>query len=589
MRPTMIQRLAMAISLAASLVLPATVLAQSNCDEADFNQDGEVNGADLTILLGYWGPCPVPSIATVTGVVRLEGGVAVANASVASDLGGSTTSGADGSFALQVPLAPGATRATIFAVTSVSGFNFQGFRMADGLLAGTTTGIGMISVSAEGGRSCPDALAWLPGIGSPGITGCTNIRVGAMAMWNDGSGQKLFVGGKFTHAGSTAASSIARWNATTGGSTPAWTALGSGINGTVWALEVFNDGTGSALYAAGAFNQAGGVAASRIAKWNGSTWSPLGSGLDGTVHALEVFDDGTGPKLYAGGEFTTAGGVDAKYIAAWNGTTWSAVGGGTNNTVYALEVGSFAPAPAGSCIFSSCGSAGSCTTVHSTPGCSDATCCCIVCIYDPNCCSVSWDAACVSLAERRCGGPRLFVGGAFTSAGGSADNRRIASWNGTSWSGFGGGVNDTVYSIALFDDGSGVGPCLFVGGDFTSAGSLTKVNRIARWDTQNWSTLGTGLSSTCEALLVHDDGTGKALYAAGSFGTAGGVEAPRVARWNGAAWSGLGVGLSEGTSYALQTYAVDPIAVPSLVVGGTFTNSGKSVQSRIARWGCQTP
>jgi hypothetical protein len=84
MRPTMIQRLAMAISLAASLVLPATVLAQSNCDEADFNQDGEVNGADLTILLGYWGPCPVPSIATVTGVVRLEGGVAVANASVTS-------------------------------------------------------------------------------------------------------------------------------------------------------------------------------------------------------------------------------------------------------------------------------------------------------------------------------------------------------------------------------------------------------------------------------------------------------------------------------------------------------------------------
>ena len=67
------------------------------------------------------------------------------------------------------------------------------------------------------------------------------------------------------------------------------------------------------------------------------------------------------------------------------------------------------------------------------------------------------------------------------------------------------------------------------------------------------------------------------------------MEAPRVARWNGAAWSGLGVGLSEGTSYALQTYAVDPIAVPSLVVGGTFTNSGNSVQSRIARWGCQTP
>lgn len=589
MRPTMIQRLAMAISFAACLLVPATALAQASCDEADFNQDGEINGADLSILLGYWGPCPVPSIATVTGVVRFDGGVAVANAAVTSSLGGSTSSGADGTFSLQVPLALGSSRATVFAVAEISGFTFQGSRMASGLAAGTTTAIGAISISTEGTRSCPEALAWLPGIGSPGITGGTNIRVGAMTIWNDGSGEKLFVGGTFTHAGSTTASSIARWNATTGGSTPAWTALGSGINGTVWALEVFDDGTGPALYAAGAFTQAGGAPASRIAKWNGSAWSPLGTGLDGTVHALEVFDDGTGPKLYAGGEFTTAGGVNAKHIAAWNGTSWSAVGGGTNNTVYALEVGSYAPSTAGDCIFAACGSTGSCTTVRSTPGCQDEECCCLVCIYDPNCCSVAWDAACVSLAQRRCGGPRLFVGGAFTSAGGSADNRRIASWNGTSWTGMGGGVNNTVYSIALFDDGSGVGPCLFVGGDFTSAGSLTEVNRIARWDTQNWSSVGGGLSSTCEALLVHDDGSGLALYAAGSFGTAGGVEASRVARWNGAAWSPLGLGLSEGTSYALQTYAVDPIAVPSLVVGGTFTNSGKSVQSRIARWGCPTP
>jgi hypothetical protein len=36
-----------------------------------------------------------------------------------------------------------------------------------------------------------------------------------------------------------------------------------------------------------------------------------------TVYALTVFDDGTGPALYAGGEFTTAGGTPASYIAAW--------------------------------------------------------------------------------------------------------------------------------------------------------------------------------------------------------------------------------------------------------------------------------
>ncbi|MFH0983162.1 MAG: hypothetical protein V2A79_16705, partial [Planctomycetota bacterium] len=57
-------------------------------------------------------------------------------------------------------------------------------------------------------------------------------------------------------------------------------------------------------------------------------WTP-GFGLPGMndyVWALTVFDDGTGPALYAGGGFTTAGGVSANYIAKWNGTQWSALG-----------------------------------------------------------------------------------------------------------------------------------------------------------------------------------------------------------------------------------------------------------------------
>jgi hypothetical protein len=84
--------------------------------------------------------------------------------------------------------------------------------------------------------------------------------------------------------------------------------------------------SGGTLYAGGDFTTAGGVAATNIAQWNGSSWSALGSGMNtyGYVNALAV----SGSTLYAGGCFTTAGGVAATNIAQWNGSSWSALGSG---------------------------------------------------------------------------------------------------------------------------------------------------------------------------------------------------------------------------------------------------------------------
>jgi len=145
--------------------------------------------------------------------------------------------------------------------------------------------------------------------------------VWALATFDDGSGggPALYAGGEFTTAGGVAANFIAKWNGSS------WSALGSGMNDWVLALATFDDGSGGgpALYAGGFFTTAGGVAATFIAKWNGSSWSALGSGMNGGsfpgVYALATFDDGSGggPALYAGGEFTTAGGVTANNIAKW--------------------------------------------------------------------------------------------------------------------------------------------------------------------------------------------------------------------------------------------------------------------------------
>ncbi len=146
-------------------------------------------------------------------------------------------------------------------------------------------------------------------------------------------GAALYVGGGFLAVGGTPANSVARWDGF------AWSALGLGITGNVYDLEVYDDdGPGprkAGLYVIGSFDFAGGVPATNIARWDGERWEslgPPGSGLGGSPNeSLAVFDaDGPGPQremLYAGGTFNTAGGLQAIGLARWDGTTWSTVPG----------------------------------------------------------------------------------------------------------------------------------------------------------------------------------------------------------------------------------------------------------------------
>src|SRR5690606_18782159 len=76
-------------------------------------------------------------------------------------------------------------------------------------------------------------------------------------------------------------------------------------------------------------------------------------------------------------------------------------------------------------------------------------------------------------------GPRLFVGGLITTAGGSPA-ARVAAWNGTSWSPLDSGTNGIIRAFATANWGTGGKPDLFVGGFFTAAFDSLDAS-LARW------------------------------------------------------------------------------------------------------------
>lgn len=149
-------------------------------------------------------------------------------------------------------------------------------------------------------------------------------RAQAFTVYDDGRGPALYAGGRFLMAGGIEAARVARWDGAS------WEALGAGVGGLVNTMAVYDDGRGRALYVGGSFSSAGGAPAQNLARWDGAAWEDVAGGTLGLVYSLAVFDDraGEGPALYVGGRFDVAGGVIASRIARWNGASWSMLASG---------------------------------------------------------------------------------------------------------------------------------------------------------------------------------------------------------------------------------------------------------------------
>jgi len=292
----------------------------------------------------------------------------------------------------------------------------------------------------------------------------------------------VYVGGEFTTAGGVSANRIAKWDGST------WSALGSGVDNTVYAIAI----SGSDVYVGGRFITAGGVTVNHIAKWDGSTWSALNIGVNDYVKVITI----SGDDLYAGGDFTSASPVWASRIAKWDGSTWSFLGSGLNNFVYAIAVSGSNVYAGG--WFKMAGG----IWVHG------------IAKWDGS----NWSALGGGIPDQyvyaiAVSGNDVYVGGNFSGVDGlSALN--IAKWDGNNWSVLGNGLSatgaDQVYSVVLS------GSDLYAAGRFTNSGAVS-ANYIAKWDGSSWSALGSGLDNTVFAIASN----GNDIHVGGGFTTAG--------------------------------------------------------------------
>jgi trimeric autotransporter adhesin len=390
-------------------------------------------------------------------------------------------------------------------------------------------------------------------------------------------GTNVYVGGTFETAGGVIAKSIARWDGSN------WFALGSGINGTVYALA--NDGTN--VYVGGKFDRAGGTSVQNLARWNGTTWEAIGdvTGSDGFSFEAPTFG-AQGPRvitlvvstnrgLLVGGNFRQAGTVAATNIAAWDGVNWTAFGSGMGNyggQVHAIA--EFRGSVYAGGVFLSAGEAaitniarwnGS-NWVHVGAG-----------LIGPRpsgwISQFNFAGVVNTLAVQ---GSKLYAGGQLTHSG-RARMMNFAYTTGTAWKGVKRGIGltngiESVESIVVR------GKEMFVAGNFQRAGGAVSPN-ITRGTGKKWQSLGTGVGGPVKSVAL----SGTNVYVGGLFGIAGGVSAAYVAYWDGASnvWRALG----EGQGNTLIEMATTLAASSDMIfAAGSIQTAGTNFAHNVAAW-----
>jgi hypothetical protein len=173
----------------------------------------------------------------------------------------------------------------------------------------------------------------------------------------------------------------------------------------------------------------------------------------------------------------------------------------------------------------------------------------------------------------------VYIGGYFTSAGSVSNTRRIAKWNGTNWQAMGTGMDDAVFAISAVDNSN-----VYVGGYFTSAGGVAITSRIAKWNGTDWQSLSSGVNGAVLAISARDNSN---VYVGGQFNNIGNdTKKSCVAKWNGTTWQAMGAGITGNPSIqGVYVYAISTFDNSNVYVGGQFLSaSGVPNTNGLAKW-----
>jgi hypothetical protein len=169
------------------------------------------------------------------------------------------------------------------------------------------------------GNNCSNIAVWISGFAGYdwiSVGSGVNGTVYALMLHDN----KLYVGGDFTMAGSVSTPHVAVYDIALG----QWQAMGN-LDSTVRAFAVYNN----EIYAGGDFT-------GQVSKWDGNAWQNINTGLigNGSVRALKVWNN----ELVIGGQFDVVTGAPRKNVVSYDGVYMNIMGMGTPTPVNDFEI-----------------------------------------------------------------------------------------------------------------------------------------------------------------------------------------------------------------------------------------------------------
>ena len=403
-----------------------------------------------------------------------------------------------------------------------------------------------------------------------------------MRVFDDGSGSAIFAAGLYTEAPQEH-SGLWRWDGAR------WERLDDTYRefemSRRTALTIHDDGSGAALYVGGEIFEINDRRMAGISRWDGASFSRLASeglGIPGGVVTFAVRDDGQRQTLFVGGDFDaivdgTVANVTRFEGDGWNGFT-PAVATVLDESWPIVELVAFEEED-GPIVLAAAGTnAENEGLVHQWDGTSWSP---FAVVTRESCCLQPRVEAFVRFDDGV--GEQLYVGGQFDRIDGVVATS-LARWDGASWAAVATPPvgRPEISALAVFDDGHGARLHAVVDG-----GSLW------RWDgAASWTLLGE-VTGRIDALEVFDDGSGLSLFVGGDFrevlgSQVAGVSANNIARFDGRAWSGLanGVGNSSSNSLVRDLEVFDDGRGAALYASGFFLREmpGGQVLNHLGRW-----